>query len=364
MFGYYKTIRNFKAACGSFPMPNNTVHNENVVEIKSGIHAKTFFRTAACFVLAAVLVLTCSSNLPMLQSKLTSTGGTAPKTSASSAKISHDFELMVYAAQAPDGLSSDSKKYTVLKDNINVQLPNSSIEYSKCDYNEDGYLVYGYGFEYGQYTIDNYGNYSNSFLFDGNNISSVTYAALNGTFQYSNEAYDEKYKEKCPTPKFVCSFTIPSSKMPGKDETEWWPELLKMWNSGELDNYKVKYFDGKDVDLNHYNVCIEKDIDNNLMTVTIYTRPATDLQPYMEGKSVTTMSNPQYEYIQWYLSPEELTILENDAKAQRPTPMDYSTLPGDTITVTAKFTDGSTLTKHIDLSFNKDGNLCAKLIDN
>ncbi len=343
MFDNIRTVKLFRADSKKIIVPfNETAEDRSRAP-------KFIIKTAACTVLAAALMLTCSSNLPLLQSKLT--GGTTAKSSAASSKISHDFELIVGAAQTPDSSSSAKEtKGTVLVPDENKTLPTGKIDY-KTSSDSDGNtcFIYGCG-ENGSFNFD----------YEGSGISSVTYTAAKLDLEYSTPEYDKKYNDEITAP--VCVFNIPTVKL--SESYNKLSSLIDIWASGELDSYKTKYFTGKDTDLCDYNITYDSIPNSNDTSVSIYskTTPA-DLNPYLESKSVTEDNNNKYEYIRWNYFDTITKIFDNYAELKIPK-VDYTTLPGDTITVTAKFTDGTTLTKHIVLSFDKDGNLCAKLIDN
>jgi hypothetical protein len=282
-------------------------------------------------------------------------GGVMPKTSISSAKISHDFELMVGAAQAPDGTSG-----TVLKPDVNIELPSFYLFYTN-NYPgaADSSYIYGVSYLNGSDELD----------CTGGNIKSVTYTSLNESLSYYDEAirqnskgFKEDEEIECPTP--ICNFSLPSSMFTNSGDMT--GDLIKMWNSGKLDYYKDKYFGGEG-NLTDYYV---KFSGNNPIIVTISPLavvPSTDTDDVdfmLQSKSIIVDAYHRYDHIGWGLTDAEYSMLDAYIKLQRPTPMDYTTLPGDTITVTATFTDGTTATKHIVLTFNKDGNLCAKLLDN
>lgn len=71
------------------------------------------------------------------------------------------------------------------------------------------------------------------------------------------------------------------------------------------------------------------------------------------GKTITVKAS---EAIRWSPSGEVIQALTAN------TPVNFSELEEDTVTVTAKFTDGQTLSKTIILSYDNDGYLCAKLL--
>lgn len=79
-----------------------------------------------------------------------------------------------------------------------------------------------------------------------------------------------------------------------------------------------------------------------------------DNVPWEDGNTVTVKAGQAVNYCP---SLSVFKALTADV------PLDFSQFPHDIITVTVTFTNGQTLTKKIDTSFNSDGVLCAKLMD-
>ena len=88
----------------------------------------------------------------------------------------------------------------------------------------------------------------------------------------------------------------------------------------------------------------------------------TEEPPYFRtGKTVTATYSPEIGQdslnVDWFL-PEALEIASSNI------PLQYEDLPSDTITVTVTFTDGQTMTKTIQISFQEDGSFLGELLDN
>lgn len=77
-----------------------------------------------------------------------------------------------------------------------------------------------------------------------------------------------------------------------------------------------------------------------------------------EGKEILTTFNKELgnksfdvNWIPW----DAIDIISEDG------PLDYLNLPADNITITVHFTNGKSITKQLQLSFSKDGNLIAEI---
>lgn len=129
------------------------------------------------------------------------------------------------------------------------------------------------------------------------------------------------------------------------------PKLtFKMYKNG---NYSVDSKTGND----YFSIKGE-----NIKTV-IYTSKNAELMSYTEGKHFKEYrftynpENPELCYVKWMYTDDENTL--------DPKNPDYTKIPKDTITIEATFTNGETVKKAYELSFNKKGNMVIKkLSDN
>lgn len=99
---------------------------------------------------------------------------------------------------------------------------------------------------------------------------------------------------------------------------------------------------------------------NNISSVK-YTSVAGELQYFVssqQGKEITTtfykeLGNKSFDvyWIPWHV----IDIVSEKGD------VDFINLPKDNVTITVSFTNGKSIIKHLELSFNKEGNLIAKV---
>jgi hypothetical protein len=245
----------------------------------------------------------------------------------------HSFTLVAYAAEdasaSPSG-SSFNKSGTAfgatLRPNVSIRLPHGKI--------------------FGENEV--YSSVNNStFVCSGKDIASVTFTASEGNLYYLD--LDKIIRKIC-----TIDLTDNEAFLSGYAQNTNIGEVFKsLWDKGEFDNYKKRYFAGMSTDLDNYYLISNITYGDgkplkNTMDIAYKTEvPKT-------GKSITVKSGQE---IHWSPSEEILRMLAAN------TILDFSELKKDDITITAKFTDGQTLTKTVVLSFDNAGYLCAKLLE-
>lgn len=365
MFGYYHTIHRLKADYEKMPFPDCSAAEKKPEPNNAwGLHR--VFRFAACGVLTVAVVTAAIVLPPALRSPtpLSAWKGSTAKVSDTTevTKTNHDFELIAYAAenqQASSGQTNSAAQASgsiTLKNNLVMVLPKGGFRFK-----EGGFVSY-------------------SFTCKGANLKTTRYTVQTGSLLYFSKNRLRRYQQALLDTS-ICAISVPTSTV-GKDPSTWFSHE---WYHGGFQEYKDKYFGGKTVDLDQYNLHFFSDwrTQGNTLILIQQIRSAGNLpQILSEGVylSATTIDVPPTDTkseISWLPYEAKTTIKESgtvpnpieqaasaaEEKAHKTGVLDYSSVPGDTITVTATFTDGQTVTKHIDLSFKNDGTLCAKLTD-
>jgi hypothetical protein len=274
---------------------------------------------------------------------------------------SHDFELVAYA-------TVEKGKTVSLKQDMKVTLP--IVQFSGGSYGGTGFLC------------------------TGKNLVSVKYTAKNGLLDYTSTGANKNELDGFKK-SIVCIFAIPVSDLEynyggvsdiqSYDDIPYITRFNNLWNSGKLDKYRKKYFKGGNIDLNRFYVTIdnngrldsegkstwcdlsiEKTIKKpNCKSAIVIIQDSTkikfNVRTTSQRKSIEAKASDHNADVGWYLSSK--TYLHVNAAVRHNKKFDYSTVPGDTITITGTFSDGQKLTKYLVLSFNKTGRLCAKLTE-
>jgi hypothetical protein len=354
MLRYMKTIRQFKNGCDTFPLPSESTKAVETRLWTYSVHrsVRIAVRIAVCTGLAAAFVFTGVFGLPLLEKKV---GGSKP---------SHDFVLTVQAA--------DTK--TTLKDNVNIKVPSGGLTFDAS--------IFKNGKELQSSSLGEH-----YFLCTGENIKSVLYTAKSGKIQYSSDETRARCTQAIRDAT-VCTIILPNDILydpnnPGRDL------FTTLWNSGKLEEYRNKYFGGKQIDDTRYRIYKEnvnsssagggnggfiggmpnntpKDPDMTAITIADTWNKEASISEVILDSAIKTDASDHNAKLIWYPpQPAFKTAVESADEIRRSTgKKDYFSVPGDTITVTAVFTDGQTVIKHIILTFDKDGNLCADLQDN
>jgi hypothetical protein len=341
MFGFHKTVKRFRAESDSVVIPalhgydlntdsTNTSHENH--SRKTGAALKF----AVCFILAVVVLgvtVIPNSILPSPSTKnVPAQGG--------SSEAQHSFTLVAYAAETGTSSASsqsiDEASKTPLIPDVKVQLPNG--RFSRDHINPDqvdysGVMRYSYSFS------------SDYLKCEDDNIQSVTYSSARDSFIYHDR--DTQKQMESDGKSKVCNLAVPGS-IPAGSTSEQINETFKaLGKSGKLDAYNEKYIDigsGNTIkfifgnDWDNVNTSFGGDSLNKI---------------FQKGATVTTKSGGK---VIWSPSADIFFTVEASDNFT-----EYTSLPPDTLTITAKFTDGQTLTKTVSISYNADGCISATL---
>jgi hypothetical protein len=354
MFGYGKTIRRLRADSNTVVIPPlhgyDLTVDFNKCKQKYSRKIGQMLKFAACFVLVTVLfgLAVIPSNIIPRQSN------TSANVQGGSAAATHSFTLAAYAAETnttgvTDAGSVDDASKTVLKPDVQMQLPAGKFTQDKSNY--DYTVVDSSGVAH--YAYYNYeGNWS--FKCTGDNIDSITYVSSNGILDYFDRDMYQTMEKSGDL--YICK--IPLSLL-GVSSDAGFDTITQVFQqklaNGQLDEYKNKYFGGKNINLNDYSagLNIGQDKIGYLTISQILTGPPKYMQ---QGGTVTAKPDV---YVRWHPSLETWDTVNTN-----PNFTDYASLRPDTVTVTAKFTDGQTLTKTVIISYNADGSISATLQGN
>jgi hypothetical protein len=303
MFDYIKAARAFKKDCDNFSTPYDTrgeeKSNVTVAEFSNRHHAKRTVRFAACTAVAAAVVLTGTVTLPnLLQSK-----------------NSNSFAIVVKAADAPNGKT--------LTPNQKVKLNTKAFD-STSSADSTSVTAVAAGI-------------SDCFTISGKNVKSITYKASSDQLMYISENYSSQVGSTKP----YCTIKIPKSEFKSNDLMG---EFKSMWSGGKLDQYKNKYFGGKDIDTSIYNIGFRYDTD----TVTAVITKLSDISASKDsdistGNAFTVDSNHQ-KNVMFTMSGKNEQAISNE--------LNNSNM---TIAITVTFNDGQTQTKTVGIEFDSLG---------
>lgn len=191
----------------------------------------------------------------------------------------------------------------------------------------------------------------------GDNIESVSYSCLTEELHYRDRIMKKQMQQNGEL--VFCEFAIKQSLIPDADRQK----FKRLWNEGYFEDIKQQYFQNRSTNIDDYRITFRQSgeqIPKGEWTIAI----EPDYQgkyPFEErGKQVTAkyyeeLGNESFE-VHW--SPGKALDLVSEYK-----PIDLAQLPGDTIIITANFTDGRTMTKILKLSFDEQGQLMAQLLE-
>lgn len=194
-------------------------------------------------------------------------------------------------------------------------------------------------------------------LWSGANIKSITYSSINGELYYFDDEMFKKMENNGQI--YLCKITFPNSKV-GSDLSIENVEkaFTRMWKAGEFDEYKNKYFEGKDINLDShsYGFGCEIDYESGNSVITFY-KPQQETQPYMQrGSKIKVNGNNKGEFSFNWLPVKAMDVLKKENFYSN-----YKNLPSDTVTAEVELEDGQVITKIINLSFDKEGNLAVEV---
>lgn len=314
---------------------NNSCY-ENVHNKKSIKHKRIAFRMAAS--LAAILmVVIVFDNLPLSNfTRLHKNKKMVQQNSVSIQQEKNMFTLVAYAAENPTTSNSNvpaikMETKTVLKPNAKIKMPGGKIK-------SDGSF------------------YGESFEFIGDNIESITLTSVTGTLNYFNVKLLKEMEAKGELN--ICQ--IPFSKLK-IDQIDCSFETLKetfyrMWSSGELDEYKNKYFQGKNINLDDYSIGYHgsgKDPKKYFFQIA---NKQNGYPPYNQSGNTMVLNTANSDNLNISWNPTKACdMLYNHSQ------VNFKDLPGDTITVIVKFKDGQNIKQSINLSFDEEGNVVGEV---
>jgi hypothetical protein len=363
MLGYGKTIRRLRADSDMVVIPPlrgyDLCVNFNKCKQKYDRKIGQMLKFAACFVLVTVLfgLAVIPSNIMPQQSS------TNADVSGGNAAVAHSFTLAAYAAEtstasnAPDAATSapniDEASKTLLKPDIKVQLPagkwvKDNLDHDNTNVNPNWYDKSGVK-HYCAYTFEG----GSFFTCEGDNIESVNYTTLNGYLSYYND--DEQHKVTEEGKAFICNLVVPGSVANGSSDDLIDNTFMELAQSGKLDDYNDKLVDIG----NGCQISFRFGDYGGMFVVSgvnMAYGDATSQRIHPSGISVTAKPDVNVSWL-----PSEAIWNTVDTN---PNFTDYASLPPDTVTVTAKFTDGQTLTKTVVISYNADGSISATLQGN
>ena len=253
------------------------------------------------------------------------------------------FTLAAYAEENsnPNGKATiNEESKTILKPNMKVQMPFGKIEKGEPYKTVISGIKYGTTFKGG------------CFECTGDNIELVTITSQTGRLQYFDVDMLKEMEAKGEL--YICRIPLPKEKI----DPPWGFEKVKkvfyqMWSSGELDEYKNKYFGGKNINLDDYSISINERSEQGERKVFLVIADKVDGGPRYakEGKTLEVKAGSK---VSW--GPEKAMEVLSTTDSVK-----YEELPGDTVTVTVKFIGGEIATQTVYLSFDKEGNVIGEI---
>lgn len=317
--------------------------NENK-KCRSGKYKRLSFRLAA-----AILVFSVVLGYNLMDVSNSSVPKTANNTNPAAARTEkNSFKVFACAAENNNpakaaSLKIDESKKIELKFNTETEVPYGKISKGKLmSYvNEKGEKIKEYEVTF---------NSTFRLGWNGANIKSVTCTSINGELNYFDVDMLKKMKDNEEIN--ICKIVFPNSKVgTNLSQENIIKTFYRMWKSGELDEYKNKYFGGKDIDLKNYGYSYGTDYTTGNSYIAIH-KPEQKTPPYFQsGSKVKVNSNKDGVFVGW-VPVKAMDILKKENSSDN-----YKDLPSDTITADVEFEDGQIITKTINLSFNKEGNL-------
>jgi len=365
MFGYGKTIRRLRDESNAVVIPPlhgyDLYVNFNKCKQKYSRKVAHVLKFAACFVLVTVLfgIAVIPGNVIPRQSN------TSANVQGGSAAVTHSFTLAAYAAEtgtastaadpAATAQNVDEASKTVLKPDVKVQLPSGKFANDQlCLINGDWVDSSGVK-HYAKYTFSP----KTFFNCEGDNIASVTYTSTHGHISFfDRDLADNLYLDG---ESYICNLAVPNSVPAGSSKEQIDETFLNLINSRKLDSYNDKYIDFGNGNTVKLKLCTDQ--NGNVIASGLsfgsdgltFGSDALDQLP-QNGSNVIAKANGD---VTWTPSIDIWNTVDTS-----PNFTGYASLPPDTVTVTAKFTDGQALTKTVIISYNADGSISATLQGN
>lgn len=319
---------------------NSSTRNSIANKRRIGRYRRLSFRFAVAFLIIAAVLSFNFSNMPLIPDTKYAENNPEPGTTF---KQKNDFSIVAYAvsidnSKTSSGIEVEPNTKNELKPNIKVQMPSGKIKRGNVK-KSDGYEVTFEGGSLGLASM-------------GENIVNITYTSENGMLHY----FDVELMKEMETngELYICQIPVSVNVInPERGYNSVKKAFSKLWASGDLDEFKNKYFNGKDINLDDYKIGFHgtPDTTGEKRYMQIYKKESGTPPYFKEGLVVKAAPG---KVISW--SPDNaMGILRKDGNIL------YEDLPADTITVSAEFNNGDIVTKTIKLSFNKDGNVIAEL---
>ncbi|MBL4937465.1 hypothetical protein JK636_17225 [Clostridium sp. YIM B02515] len=319
---------------------NSSTRNSIANKRRTSRHVRLSFRFATTFLIIAAVLLFNFPNMSLIPN--TKYAENNPDT-GTTVKQKNDFMIVAYAASIDNsktspGIKVDPNTKNELKPNLKIQMPSGKIKRGNVK-KSNGYEV---NFEGGSLGLTSMGE----------NIVNITYTSENGMLHYFDVELMKEMETKGEL--YICQIPVSVDLInPEMGYNSIKKAFSKLWASGDLDEFKNKYFNGKDINLDDYTIGFHgsPDTTGERRYMQIYNKENGRPPYFKEGLVVKATPG---KVINW--SPDNaMGILQKDGNIL------YEDLPADTITVSAEFNNGDIVTKTIKLSFNKDGNVIGEL---
>ena len=252
------------------------------------------------------------------------------------------FTLVAYAAEKTNG-NDTAKQETkmILKPNVKFQLP-----FGKITRTKKAYLI---GEIKGKYPVEFAGG---GFVGTGDNIDSVTITSEAGELDYFDSDRLKEMERRGQL--YICRIPFSKEKMNPKWSIEKVVEVFyQMWSSGELDEYKNKYFAGKNINLDDYSIGLKYQGTPNIETVYLEIANKNNERPQYSQRGSTLVVKSD-KNVGW-CPIRTMEALENSETLK------YEDAPGDILTITVKFVGGEIVKQTINLSLDKEGNVIGEI---
>lgn len=294
---------------------------------------------AGCAALAAGLI----SCLPGLgrtgYSPPAAEPGPAPLPAATQA-VSHTLTMRIHLDDGT-GAAPSLTGGTLVEEGVALRMGTRRIQRGALGtFEENGTPVSRYGV---------YGLGEGAFLtIDGTDIARVRIRAVNGAINYTTEAWMRAHDALHGQGEALGSFTVPAGTFPA-DSMAAYALLRGQWKNGVYDDVLDRLLGsrGLSYDIGHYVVKIVSGTDEDTVFLRLGKSGGQDI-------TVDYAKEGRLLRADW----DDRQAVE---EVSRYPAVPYEELTGDTLTIDVTFTDGSTVTKTIGLSYDSEGYLLARL---